>query len=491
MPLEQGQLVAGRFQLDRMVGRGGMGSVWKARDGRLDIPCAVKFIEGEIAQNPEAVMRFEREAKAAAQLRSPHVVQILDHGMWDGMPYIAMELLEGEDLGKRLIARGRLTAPEISSVITQVCRALQKAHIAGVIHRDLKPDNIFLCRDDDREIAKVVDFGIAKAKSTGLENDSKTRTGSLLGTPYYMSPEQASGARDKPVDARSDLWSLAVIVFQCFTGTLPFDGDALGDLLVKIIVGPIPRPSDVAGDLPLGLDDWWAKASSRDPSMRFQSSKDFAESLALVCGTSQMTDVMDRTAVVAAIAAAAAERSGAHTVGVLPTGGTMSRTIGADADDSPGFAVKKKGPNSLAIGLLLGVLAIAGAVVAFKGKGTDAAAQASSADKVAPANAVAAPNTEIAAPVVAQAAEAALPTKAAPQDSVQSADEPAVRAPAAGANAYARPAKARAYPASVAPAAAVIVAPAAPAAPAAVQPAPVAPAPRPAPKPANNDDLGF
>ena len=244
MALESGQLVAGRFQLDKMVGRGGMGSVWRARDGRLDMPCAVKFIEGEIAQNPEATMRFEREAKAAAQLRSPHVVQILDHGVWDGMPYIAMELLEGEDLGKRLSTRGRLSAPEISSVITQVCRALARAHTAGIVHRDLKPDNIFLCRDDDREIAKVVDFGIAKSANSGLGMDSKTRTGSLLGTPYYMSPEQASGARDKPVDSRSDLWSLAVIVYQCFTGTLPFDGDALGDLLVKIIVGVIPRPSD-------------------------------------------------------------------------------------------------------------------------------------------------------------------------------------------------------------------------------------------------------
>ncbi len=393
MPLESGQLVAGRFQLDRMIGRGGMGSVWKARDGRLDMPCAVKFIEGEIAQNPEATMRFEREAKAAAQLRSPHVVQILDHGVWESMPYIAMELLEGEDLGKRLSGRGRLTPAEVAGIITQVCRALAKAHTAGIVHRDLKPDNIFLCRDDDREIAKVVDFGIAKATNNALEMDSKTRTGSLLGTPYYMSPEQASGARDKPVDARSDLWSLAVIVYQCLTGQLPFDGDALGDLLVKIIVGPIPRPSDVASDLPLGFDDWWAKAASREPGQRYQTAKEFAESLALVCGTSQMTDVMDRAIIQSALASQAAERSGSHAAIQTPTGGTMSRTIGQDFEGLDGFAPKKKKSAAPMIaGALVAVLAIGGGVFVLKGK--DEAAPAPAAAAVAPAVAPAAPAAE-------------------------------------------------------------------------------------------------
>lgn len=472
MALESGQVVAGRFQLDRMVGRGGMGSVWRARDGRLDMPCAVKFIEGEIAQNPEATMRFEREAKAAAQLRSPHVVQILDHGIWEGMPYIAMELLEGEDLGKRLLARGRLTAPEISSIMTQVCRALSRAHAAGIVHRDLKPDNIFLCRDDDREIAKVVDFGIAKASNNSLEMDSKTRTGSLLGTPYYMSPEQASGARDKPVDARSDLWSLAVIVYQLFTGTLPFDGDALGDLLVKIIVGPIPLPGSVVSDLPLGLEAWWLKACSRDPSQRFQTAKEFAEALSLVCGTSQMTDVMDRSALNAAIAAAAADRSGAYpaaTVVGTPTGDTMSRTIGQDLDALPGFPQPKKKSNAVAIGALLAVLAIGGGFVALQGRGEPTPA-------VAAAPAVAVPAVEPLAPVAAEpAVDAGAPHADAPPPSI--APAPAATTPPS----YARPSKGRA-PLAV------------PAAPAPVpMPTPAAaPAPKPAAKPSSaGDDLGF
>ena len=160
-----------------------MGSVWLATHLALDIPCAVKFIEGEIAQLPEAQARFEREAKAAAQLRSPHVVQILDHGVFQGTPYIAMELLDGEDLGKRLQRVGRMPPNDVLRIIGQVCRALTKAHGVGIVHRDLKPDNIFLVPDDDREIAKVLDFGIAKS------------TGSAASTGATRRPARCSGRR--------------------------------------------------------------------------------------------------------------------------------------------------------------------------------------------------------------------------------------------------------------------------------------------------------
>ena len=286
--LEENMVVAEKFRLNRLLGRGGMGSVWHATHIGLDTACAVKFIEGNFATLPEAHQRLEREAKAAAQLRSPHVVQIMDNGVWEGRPYIAMELLDGEDLKKRL-SSGKMLPNEIASILTQVCRALSKAHALGIVHRDLKPDNIFLVRDDDREIAKVLDFGIAK-RNDALEG-SNTRTGAMLGTPYYMSPEQAQGI--KSVDHRSDLWSLAVIAYQAIVGQLPFQSEALGDLLVKIIVHPIPTPSLVA-QVPPGFDAWWAKATQRDPNGRFQSAKDFAESLTLAIGASQLTDVMDR-----------------------------------------------------------------------------------------------------------------------------------------------------------------------------------------------------
>jgi serine/threonine-protein kinase len=269
-----------------------MGSVWRAVQVGLERPCAVKFIEGELASVAEAHARFEREARAAAQLNSPNVVQIFEHGVWQGRPYIAMELLEGEDLGKRLANNGgRLTAPDVNFVVQQVCRALSRAHQAGVVHRDLKPDNIFIVRDDDRDIVKILDFGVAKSASAALDG-SNTKTGAMLGTPYYMSPEQAQGI--KSVDARSDLWSLAVIVFQCLTGRLPFESEALGDLLVKIIVNPIPKPSEYFPGVPIGFDTWWVKAADRNPDNRHANAKQFAESLTFALGQSSVTDVTDR-----------------------------------------------------------------------------------------------------------------------------------------------------------------------------------------------------
>ena len=368
MPIQlvEHAVVAGRFRLERMIGRGGMGSVWQANHLGLDIPCAVKFIEGEYSRMAEAQTRFEREAKAAAQLRSPHVVQILDHGVCEGTPYIAMELLDGEDVGKRLQRQGKLHPRDVNTIITQVCRALTKAHSLGIVHRDLKPDNIFLVKDDDREIAKVLDFGIAKQNSTALEG-SNTKTGAMLGTPYYMSPEQAQGV--KSIDYRSDLWSLAVIVYQCVTGYLPFDSDALGDLLVKIIVQPIPVPSMVA-EVPPGFDAWFAKAASRDPAGRFQSAKEFSESLQLVFGASQVTDVMDRGQLKDALGGTpnpiGARLPYASHPGMAPAQMPVSATTGAPmartfAEGAPPPKANK-GPM---IAGIAGAVVVLGAVAAF------------------------------------------------------------------------------------------------------------------------------
>jgi serine/threonine-protein kinase len=281
MQLEPNAVVAGRFRLNRMIGRGGMGSVWHATQLGLDVPCAVKFIEGELSASDEAHMRFEREAKAAAALRSPNVVQIIDHGVFEGTPYIAMELLDGEDLGARIRRGGAVAPAAVHEIVEQVCRALTKAHAMGIVHRDLKPDNIFLVRDDDREIAKVLDFGIAKRTSADVMG-AQTRTGALLGTPYYMSPEQARGV--KALDFRSDLWSLAVIVFECLVGRPPFEADALGALLIKIMFDPLPVPSQIAPGLPRRFDSWWVRAATREPEGRFQSAKELADSLALALG---------------------------------------------------------------------------------------------------------------------------------------------------------------------------------------------------------------
>src|SRR5690242_5315789 len=176
LQLIEGLQVAGRFRLVRELGRGGMGSVWLEEHTGLDVPCAVKFIDKDGRDNEEMRARFEREAKAAAALRSPNVVQILDYGVWEGVPYLAMEYLEGEDLGQRLDRVWVLSPGEAVYVTGQVARALSKAHAAGIVHRDLKPENVYLTRDGDEEIVKVLDFGIAKRASTDL-SDSGTKTG--------------------------------------------------------------------------------------------------------------------------------------------------------------------------------------------------------------------------------------------------------------------------------------------------------------------------
>ncbi len=266
-----------------------MGSVWEGIHATLGTRVAVKFIDAEHAESPEARRRFENEARAAATLRSKHVVEVYDHGLMDdGRPFIVMEFLEGEPLDKRLDQVGRISPADTARVVAQVCRALAKAHPAGIVHRDLKPDNVFLVWDDEdgSDVAKVVDFGIAKFTDSKGPT-SATRTGSVLGTPYYMSPEQARGLRT--VDYRSDLWSVGVIAFRCMTGHLPFEGEAVGDVLVKLCTAPLPVPSQYVPDLPVGFDAWFARALSREPEGRFQSAAELASSLATVCGVSIMT----------------------------------------------------------------------------------------------------------------------------------------------------------------------------------------------------------
>jgi serine/threonine-protein kinase len=292
LQFSEGLKVADRFRLVRELGRGGMGAVWLAEHTGLDVLCAIKLIDPRGKESAELRARFENEAKAAAQLKSRHVVQILDYGVWNDIPYIAMEYLQGEDLAARIARMVRLPLAETLRIVSQVCRALTRAHGAGIVHRDLKPENIYLAREDDTEIAKVLDFGIAKRASMEL-NDSGTKTGSLVGTPFYMSPEQARGTRT--IDHRSDLFSLAVITFECLTGELPFAGEGLGEVLGKIMYEELPLPSNFVPILASGFDAWWQKAAAREPEHRFQSAKEFSEALALALGVTQTFDIAPLT----------------------------------------------------------------------------------------------------------------------------------------------------------------------------------------------------
>ncbi len=279
-------LVATKYQLVKLIGRGGMGSVWEAKHVSLGTSFAIKFIEAEYADSHEARSRFDKEAKAAATIQSKHAIQIYDHGVTeDGKPYIVMELLQGEPLDKRIERTGTIPLQETARIISQVARGLVRAHEQGIVHRDLKPENIFLVRspDEDEEIAKVLDFGIAKmqgASAPGLT--SSTKTGAVLGTPFYMSPEQARGLRN--VDHRTDVWSLGVIAFKCVMGRLPFDGESVGDLLVKICTAPIPVPSQLSPGLPPSFDAWFLRALEREPDRRFSTVTELADGLNYAAG---------------------------------------------------------------------------------------------------------------------------------------------------------------------------------------------------------------
>jgi eukaryotic-like serine/threonine-protein kinase len=276
-----GLVVAGKVRLEQLLGKGGMGSVWRGTHLTLGTPVAVKFMADS---NPEALARFQREAQVAAQIRSSNVVAIHDFGVEDGLPYITMELLEGEDLGVRLKRVQRLSIAEAVEILVPVSRGLERAHAAKLVHRDLKPENIFLVRDGDEEVPKILDFGIAKTLLDDPESLQMTRDGAVLGTPYYMSPEQARAQRD--VDHRADLWALGVILFRAITGRRPFEGLTAAALAVKICTEPAPRVVAVHPELSSEWDVFFDRALAKDPAQRFQSAREMAQSFAQVAGQS-------------------------------------------------------------------------------------------------------------------------------------------------------------------------------------------------------------
>lgn len=246
-----------------------MGTVWQATDLRLDEPAAVKLLNPRLASGKEARARFMTEARAAAQLRGPNVVAVLDFDIDEGLgaPYMAMELLRGEDLATRL-RRGPLGYLQTRTTLEDVARAVGRAHRRGIVHRDLKPANIYLESTDEGVVAKVLDFGIAKVLHAAEGAPQITAPNKALGTPHYMSPEQISDART--VDHRADVWALAVIVYECMVGKLAFPGSAAMEVIHRICVERPTPPSQLAA-VPEGFDAWFATATAREPHQRFSS----------------------------------------------------------------------------------------------------------------------------------------------------------------------------------------------------------------------------
>jgi serine/threonine-protein kinase len=279
--MHEGRVLAGKYRLLSKLTAGGMGSVWRAEHVELGSPAAVKLLEPTIADSAEALARFKREAQSSASLRSSNIVQVFDFGVDGHTPYIAMELLRGRSLSEVLRERKTLPPQETAMILAQVARAAAWAHSRGIVHRDLKPGNVFLSEDANDIVVKLLDFGIAKPIHMDFTVTPVTLAGAIMGTPQYMSPEQASGRRE--VDHRTDIWAFAVIAFECLTGRHAFQADTLGGLVLAICTEPMPIPSE-HGNVPEGFDEWFARATERDPDERFQDITEAGEALLAVCG---------------------------------------------------------------------------------------------------------------------------------------------------------------------------------------------------------------
>jgi eukaryotic-like serine/threonine-protein kinase len=386
--LDAGHVIAGRYRLVHRLGEGGMGSVWSAEHLELRSKVAVKLIVPRYAGDPGMLSRFVREARSAAALRSPHVVQIFDSGIDQDLAFIVMEQLEGESLAERLAREHHLSLATTANVLTQVGRAITRAHEANLVHRDLKPENIFLVRNEDDFVAKVLDFGIAKVLSDDEESPSvRTKSGSLLGSPYYMSPEQARG---RDVDFRSDLWALGVLAYECLLGQRPFRGDSLGEVILSICTEPAPIPSQ-RGDVPAGFDAWFARATARNADDRFQSARELAAALrnTLTPDARALSDPPEITTGVGAVTPRVLEGAGMGNTTGQPTSSEVRRAAG----------------NPLRLWPVLAVAAVAiAALVALVHRGAgDSNAASSSAQAAQPP-----PSVTVAAPTPTTAATAAL-----------------------------------------------------------------------------------
>jgi serine/threonine protein kinase len=268
------QLIGGKYRLAKPLAQGGMGSVWVARHVQLEVDVAIKFRTRGEELDATAIDRFKREAQAAAQLKSPHVVHIHDYGLDDGTPFIAMELLQGEDLGELLDRVGRLSLRRTLELISQAAKGLEAAHQAGIVHRDIKPRNLFLARLSGDEVLKILDFGIAKRTSS--DDGGATSANVILGSPSYMSPEQARGTG---LDRASDVWSLAAVAYRALTGVPPFQGESSQDTVIKICTEEAPPASSHCPDLPEAIDGLFQRALAREACERFASPSELVKAL--------------------------------------------------------------------------------------------------------------------------------------------------------------------------------------------------------------------
>ncbi len=281
--VKSGDVLAGKYRVEKVLGAGGMGVVVQATHIVLNDRVALKFLLPSVAQHDTTAARFLREAQAAVRIKSPHVARVVDVGTMDtGSPYMVMEYLDGKDLSQIVEQEGPQDVALAALYTLQVCEALAAAHSAGVVHRDIKPANIFLTRAaDGSPSAKVLDFGISKV-TTDLGVSSLTQTQVSMGSPLYMSPEQMRSARD--VDARTDIWSLGVVLYEMLTGTLPFMADSMPQLCALVLENTAPPMHTTRPDIPPQLEPIVARCLEKDPAKRYQSIAELAHDLGPFAG---------------------------------------------------------------------------------------------------------------------------------------------------------------------------------------------------------------
>jgi tRNA A-37 threonylcarbamoyl transferase component Bud32 len=392
MQLSVGQIYAGRYRVVRQLGDGAMGAVYEAENVLIRRHVAIKVLHPHVAERQDARVRFEREAQAAGRIGSPHIVEVLDMGELDGgARFLVMELLEGTTLAQRVRDAGRLSPDEAAPIVIQLLAGLGAAHAADIVHRDLKPANVFLAGNRSvGDYVKILDFGVSKFAVAG-DDMGMTGAGSVLGTPFYMSPEQAKGARH--IDHRSDLYAVGVILYECVTGKVPFEAETLNELIFRIVLeAPPPVESLVAG-LDPAFTAIVRKAMAREAGERFQSAREMHDALVRWLAPARPGVGFD----------------------------TSSTLLWAAAP--PHARARKTGERAFVLGLLA-TLALGGATLfAVRPHGSDIA------------------GTKAAAPSVAAAAPAPPPRiEPAPASAQPSAAPPVVEAPAPTAPAPAPPA---------------------------------------------------